>query len=339
MWFHWAPPAWRAGLPFEIGLYYFLTLTGFLITRILLREREAGEKSGKPWRAAALRDFLKRRFSRILVPCYVAMLFALLVGAADIRQHPLVYFTHVSNFHIAWLDQWPPGTAHYWTLAIQIQFYLLWPLVVFFTPHKWLGRVFVFCIALAPVSRFIVENGFPEIHHPGTITSSALDYFSVGALLALALKRGMNPTNRKFKPAACLSCCVYVVLYSAYESGYKIPSLCYIQQTLLSVAFAGLISFTLVGFSGIVGRLLNHPAVQHVGRLSYGLYLFHTSVPLLLGWVMPFLWFPVFSGPLLGIRLIVFAVVSWGLAWFCWRWLEGQDRLRFTRLATDARGC
>lgn len=37
MWPHWAPPAWRGGIPFEIGLFYFLTLTGFLITRILLK--------------------------------------------------------------------------------------------------------------------------------------------------------------------------------------------------------------------------------------------------------------------------------------------------------------
>lgn len=82
-----------------------------------------------------------------------------------------------------------------------------------------------------------------------------------------------------------------------------------------------------------MGRLLDHPAAQHVGRLSYGLYLFHTPVPLFLGWVMPFLWHPLFSGPLSGVRLTVFALVSWGLAWLCWRWLEGPRRLGFPRLA------
>ena len=48
MWYHWAPREWRGPFPFEIGLFFFLTLTGFLITRILLRERAAGEAGGGP---------------------------------------------------------------------------------------------------------------------------------------------------------------------------------------------------------------------------------------------------------------------------------------------------
>lgn len=69
MWPHWAPPAWRGGIPFEIGLFYFLTLTGFLITRILLRARLAGEAGQGAWQRAAVEDFMKRRFARILIPC------------------------------------------------------------------------------------------------------------------------------------------------------------------------------------------------------------------------------------------------------------------------------
>jgi peptidoglycan/LPS O-acetylase OafA/YrhL len=59
-----------------------------------------------------------------------------------------------------------------------------------------------------------------------------------------------------------------------------------------------------------------------VGRLSYGLYLFHTPMPLALGFVLPFLWQPVFDGPLLGVRLAVFGLASWAAAWLCWRYLE-----------------
>jgi peptidoglycan/LPS O-acetylase OafA/YrhL len=64
--------------------------------------------------------------------------------------------------------------------------------------------------------------------------------------------------------------------------------------------------------------------------LSYGLYLFHTPVPLFLGWVLPWLWtVEMFNGPLIGVRLGVFTVVSLIAARLCWRWLEGPDRLRF----------
>ncbi len=331
MWHHWVPQEWRGPFPFEIGLFFFLTLTGFLITRILLREKAAGEGLGKPWRVRAYRTFQKRRLGRILVPCYAAMVFAIVVGASDIRAHPLAYFGHFSNFHMAWMDGWPSGTAHYWTLALQMQFYVLWPLLVFFVPRRSLGWVFAGCILLAPLSRWLIEREFPAIQHGGLITTAAFDYFGVGALLALAFDRGIQAGNRRIALAGGLAFAGYVTLYVLSQTGRSAGGVGYFQQTLLAVAFAGLISATLGGLGGVAGRLLEHPAVQHIGRLSYGLYLFHTPVPLFVGCVMPLLWWPIFDGPLLAVRLAVFALTSWGVAWLCWRWLEGPDRVNFLR--------
>lgn len=322
MWLHWAPPEWRGHFPFEIGLFFFLTLTGFLITRILLRERAACESDCGKWRTRAYLNFQKRRMTRILLPCYAAMLFAILAGAPDIRQHWPAYFGHWSNFHMAFMEGWPSGTAHYWTLAIQVQFYLLWPLVVFLTPRKLLAAVFGLCVVLAPLSRMILEKWFPGIHHSQAITSTALDYFGTGALLALALERGMQAGNASLRRAAWLAFAGYAVLYIFNELKQPIEGFRYIQQTLVSVAFAGLISATLAGFGGWLGKVLDHPAVQHIGRLSFGLYLFHTPVPLFLGYVLPWLWHPFFNGFWQILRLGVFALTSWGLAWLCWRYLE-----------------
>jgi peptidoglycan/LPS O-acetylase OafA/YrhL len=322
MWLHWAPAEWRGHFPFEIGLFFFLTLTGFLITRILLRERAACEEAGGKWRIKAYLDFQKRRMARILVPCYAAMLFAILVGASDIRQHWPAYFGHWSNFHMAFMEGWPSGTAHYWTLALQVQFYLVWPLVVFLTPRKLLAGVFGLCVALAPISRMILEKWFPEIHHSQAITPTALDYFGVGALLALAIERGMKVGDGRLTLAAALAFTGYITLYVFNEMGRPIGGLCYFQQTLVSVVFAGLISSTLAGFGGWLGKILDHPAAQHVGRLSFGLYLFHTPVPLFLGFALPWLWGPFFVGYWQILRLGVFGLTSWGLAWLCWRYLE-----------------
>ncbi|MEO5715768.1 MAG: acyltransferase [Luteolibacter sp.] len=322
MWHHWAEKSWRGPFPFEIGLFFFLTLTGFLITRILLRERGVCEGHGNPWRVKTYRHFLKRRMVRILVPCYAAMIFAIIVGAKDIQQFPWFYFAHLSNFHMAFMDGWPSGTAHYWTLAIQMQFYLIWPLVVFLTPKRALFPGFLICTAAAPVCRFVLERWFPEIHHSEAISFSSLDYFAVGSLLALAMHRGMAAGDRRLRLAGLLAFCGYAVLYVCNELGRPVAGFCYIQQTLVSVVFIGLISSTLSGFGGVLGKLLEHPAVQHVGKLSYGLYLFHTPVPLFLGWVLPWLWHPFFTGPWVAARLLVFALTSWGLAWLCWKYLE-----------------
>ena len=326
MWLHWAPVSWRRSLPFEIGLFYFLTLTGFLITRILLRERAVGENLGTEWRTRTYLSFQKRRMTRILIPCYAAMIFAILVGARDIRQHCLAYFGHWSNFHMAWMVNWPSGTAHYWTLALQIQFYLIWPLVIFLPSRRLLKWVIILCIAAAPLSRFILERWFPEIHHSEMITSVALDYFGVGALLALALANGIKAGDKRLNVTAWIAFAGYGVLYVFSAMGRSIPYLCYFQQTLVSIAFVGLISATLRGFDGMLGKTLDHPAVQHIGRLSFGLYLFHTPAPLFLGMVLPWLWNPVISGPWLALRLLAFALTSWGFAWLCWRYLERSYR-------------
>jgi peptidoglycan/LPS O-acetylase OafA/YrhL len=322
MWHHWVPPGWRGPWPFEMGLYFFLTLTGFLITRILLRERDLGEASQRPWRLMHYGHFQKRRMLRILIPCYVAMLFALAVGARDIRENVGWYFSHLSNFHMAGMTGWPSGTAHYWTLAIQMQFYLIWPWVVFLTPRRAMVGVFLACVAVAPLSRVLIEAYVPLVHHVGAISTTALDYFGVGALLALGLERGMEVGNVRLKWAAWLAGVGYVWLYASQEMGHPVVGLQCVRQTLIAVVFAGLISSTLVGFSGWLGRLLDHGAVQEVGRLSFGLYLFHTPVPLMLGWVLPQLWGPFFVGPYQAVRVLVFALTAWGLAVLCRKYLE-----------------
>ena len=326
MWLHWAPREWRGPWPFEIGLFFFLTLTGFLITRILLWERSRGEGGGGAWKWVAYRQFAKRRMARILWPCYAAMLFAMLLGANDIREHAFAYFAHLSNFHMAMTPKWPSGSAPFWTLAIQVQFYLCWPLLVFFAPRRWLAPLFLACVAIAPLSRLICEHAFPQIYHAEAITSSAMDYFGIGALLAWAMEKGMPAGDKRLRLVAWLALIGYVALYSLNEMDRQVAGLHYLQQTLIAVAFAGLVSSTLAGIGGGIGRLLEHSAVQHVGRLSFGLYLFHSAAPLLLGWILPHLWHPFFHGPWVLVRILAFALTSWGLAWLCWRYLEGGKR-------------
>jgi peptidoglycan/LPS O-acetylase OafA/YrhL len=215
------------------------------------------------------------------------MVFAILVGASDIRSHPLAYFLHVSNWHIALMPDWPSGTSHYWTLAIQMQFYLLWPLLVFLAPRRTLGWCFGLAVLAAPICRWIIDCRFPQIHHSEAVTGCAMDHFGCGALLALAIERGMSPGDRRLGWLATASFVVYAVLYVFNEAGMALPIACHFQQTLLAVAFAGLISRTMAGFSGGLGRVLDHPAVQHVARLNYGLYLLHSAAPLLVGLIIP----------------------------------------------------
>lgn len=327
MWLHWAPREWRGALPFEIGLYFFLTLTGFLITRILLRMRANAEPTSG-WRRGAYGQFLRRRASRILIPCYAAMGFAWMVGATDLRAYPFRYLCQWSNVHMAYLDHWPSGTAHYWTLAIQVQFYLLWPLLVFLLPLRALPWSFASTFVIGAIFRGTWELVDPAVRHVQALTPTALDYFSAGALLAWREANhtkapATNHSSAFYPRATVLLLCAYAALYIPQEMWqHPIPWFGTLQQPFLALGFAALIGTSLNGISGPLGTLLVHPLVQKIGSLSFGLYLFHSSVPLLLGHLLPQLWWPIFDGPLLALRLAVFFAVSWLFALLCKRWLE-----------------
>lgn len=328
MWLHWSIPKWRGWIPFEMGIYFFFTLTGYLITQILLRDREKGEASGQAWKAGSLRIFQSRRALRILVPCWAAMIFGLIVLAPDLWAHPLLYFAQVSNFHIAQMADYPMGTAHYWTLAIQQQFYLIWPFLIFWVPKKWMAWVFTLIVLVAPLSRLLLNIYYPDLPNPGAITLCAMDYFGCGALLALALQNGVDAGDKRIRIAGIITGCCYTALYLLHKADQDTHGLGHLQQTFLAVAMAALIAATIAGLPAPISRVLSHPWVQWIGKISYSIYLLHCLVPLALGKIIPPLWW--IEGELgTAIRLVVFAAASLALSWASWRWIEQPiDRFR-----------
>lgn len=321
MWLHWAPSGWRGPIPFEIGLFFFLTLTGYLITRNLLNQ-EASERVGRWWWVAGYGRFLQKRAKRIVVPCYAAMVLAMIFRAPDLLAHPWWYFFHLSNWHMAFLEGWPCGTAHYWTLAIQVQFYLLWPLVIWWCPKTWRVGLMVVLVSATPVMRYVVESHFPEVKHSQVLTMCALDYFGLGAWFALMVDAGNAWVLRRLTTVAWWAFGGYAIVYAFNEAGAPLPVLKYVQQTLLALAIIGLIHQSQLGYRGKLAWVLEHPLTQHISRLSYGLYLTHTIVPMMVGYGLGFLWHPDWVEVLLPVRLLVFSVVAWGIAYGFWYGFE-----------------
>jgi len=335
---HWLPRDWRGPFPFEIGLFFFLTLTGYLITGILLREREKGEAAGGPWKARAMRQFQLQRGLRILAPYYAALALAWLLGAPDVRAAPGWYLAQLTNFHIAASGRWPEFTAHFWSLAVQHQFYVLWPLVIWFVPKRAFVPVMLGVAAVAPLSRALEPWMDRWLPMSGVGSWASCDYLSLGALFAVAVARGLELDDPRLRRLARTALAGYAVLYGFNEAGHRVPGLHVFQQTLLAVACCGAIAGATTGFRDWRAALLDHPAVQHLGRLSYGLYLFHNLAPLAAGWIFPWLWKgPLESSPLgLVARLPFFAALAWALAWLSWRWLECPLQGVKRRLAKDA---
>ncbi len=322
-WDHWRPDGWSRVFPFEVFLFFFLVMTGYLITGSLLRERDRSDARGLPWRIEALKIYQIRRGLRILAPYYAALALALVVGVSDVRDALGWYVFHLSNIHMAFLGEWPPGTNHFWSLAMQQQFYLIWPFIIWWLPRRALLPAILVFSAIGPVARWLHDDIALWCAWPQVLTWAACDYFGIGALLAFAVHRGMSLESPGLRWISIMAFAAYCAIFGAHLIGWQTFGLRSLQQTFLSVSLCGLIAATTVGFSGLFGNLLEHRVLQRIGALSYGVYLFHNLAPLVAGKVFWFLWDTALQSQVVSIfRVGVFAAVTWGLTLASWHWIE-----------------
>lgn len=158
----------------------FFVLSGFLITRILLQSKESGASRG-----LVLRDFYARRVLRIFPAyfCTLAVLWVLEVGDIDrtIGWHAL----YLSNVYLCVHKKLGSLWAHFWTLSVEEQFYLLWPLVVVAASRKMLARIAVGAIVFAPLFRAAMRTGFPQLEST-MLMPSCVDALGAGSFSRLA---------------------------------------------------------------------------------------------------------------------------------------------------------
>jgi peptidoglycan/LPS O-acetylase OafA/YrhL len=143
----------------SIGVWLFFTLSGFLI--ILLRCKD-GIDAGSGTLRGALAAFYVRRALRIIPVYYLGLLLKRVVAPSDVGAEMPWHLAFASNFYF--FDRpFTPLTAHFWTLAVEEQFYLLWPAVILLATGRHLKPMLMAVIASAPLFRMIGNLlGWPE---------------------------------------------------------------------------------------------------------------------------------------------------------------------------------
>lgn len=222
----------------------FFVLSGFLITGILLESRNT------PHRGRAAAVFYARRSLRIFPIYYLSLAVALLLGLSLISCHFVYYATYTTNF--LWLTDQRPTAAHLWSLAVEEQFYLLWPWLILYLPKRLLLPALLACIAIGPASRSL---GLPPV-----MTPACLDSLGSGALLAYV---GLGRLWIWFLGGAA-----WVICFGYGDFG----------QALI---FTGVVGMGAKG-SKATCFLAVSPLVA-LGRISYGVYVYHWFVM----WSMP----------------------------------------------------
>ena len=304
----------------EWGVQLFFVLSGFLITGILLNCRaNATANLNREERKLQLRQFYIRRALRILPLFYLVVLGAALINIRPIRQDVFWHLTYTSNILVVVKAGWIGPASHFWSLAVEEQFYLLWPWLILWLPAQYLRPSILFIIALAllyKVLGYLVGLGPIPLF---ALTIACLDALGMGALLALYRKQKPELFDNLARDGrysyfgfiafsgALLSCLFWQTHYFVQVAGTFAATL----------FFVWLIHRAAVGFTGAPGRLLLWKPLIYLGQISYGLYIFHKFMSVVVPHAFDLLKLPFPQQPVTqALILITINIVVASCSWF-----------------------
>jgi peptidoglycan/LPS O-acetylase OafA/YrhL len=299
------------------GVELFFVLSSYLITELLLREKEA-------LGSVDVRAFWARRILRIW-PLYFAMIaFCALVLPRFVpaMRLPAVYVLGYVLFAGNWvtlLYGFPPTVCGaLWSVSIEEQFYLAWPLVTRGQTRRGIGRLAIGLIVAGTCARGALHLLDVPLDAMWLNTFARLDAIGTGALLAavLAGRRPRWPLGWRVL-AATAAVTVLLMITSEHLRAPGSPLVFVLHSLPFASAAAATVVLAAVGGDPARSGLLKSAPLRHLGRISYGLYVVHQGVIALLTAV------PVpFTAPFVLGRWIAELGLSVGLATLSYRYLE-----------------
>ncbi len=266
----------------------FFVLSGFLITRILL------EAQGSD---SYFRTFFTRRALRIFPLYYLSLIVAVfvlprLIGASEFSER-----IHANQWwHWFYLSNWAspfghtvPGMAHFWSVAVEEQFYLVWPFVVFFVPKRRLAMVCGAVLIATPLIRWGIRMSDLPPSAAYQFTIARWDALACGALLAIVLQ---EPKGQKFLDLnvrrITIATAGVLGIVTALRHGLQENDLWVqvVAQTcffLLSAAVVFSAQDVRAQSTSRLNRVLSSHLLTFFGKYSYAIYLFHFPIHTALG--------------------------------------------------------
>jgi peptidoglycan/LPS O-acetylase OafA/YrhL len=265
-----------------IGVDLFFVLSGFLITGVLI------DGAGQPHRA---RVFYARRALRILPLYYLALVVALVLmphvpHAPEDDPHRLVanqvwLWTYTANWPEATqsfkVSEPLPFLGPFWSLAIEEQFYLIWPWIVWHCSRRVAQRIAWGVVIASPVVRLVLALAGVSAQLTYFLTPFRLDGLAVGALLAFAVHAPRDSARadhwvRRAGLAGLIVLVGVIVRWGGLSSANPV------MRTIGLSALAGVFGWLVMVAAVRPPAVLRAPILVHAGRYSYGLYVIHPFV-------------------------------------------------------------
>ncbi len=271
--YHWVPA--RSLLNFlpngPLGVNIFFVLSGFLITGILLKAKRQVEEQGLK-KASVFKNFYIRRTLRIF-PIYYLLLFILwFLNDPAIKEDGIYYFTYTSNYLFYSEQFFPDRLAHLWSLGVEEQFYILWPWLMILVNKKFLPYL-IFLFVIIGISSnyiFVDKDWWVTIFTP-----ACFDAFAIGGFLAyLTLYRQdiIEGLQKKVK---------WIFLFVLILFALDIYGISFLPARTIHALLAALLIYYCLFKNniGIANSILNNKWLIRMGKISYGIYLYHLLVP------------------------------------------------------------
>ena len=270
------------------GVDLFFVLSGFLITGILYDSREAPRY---------FHDFYVRRTLRIF-PLYYATLAILFIvlpalpiaypkGLVESAHHQAWVWTYGTNFYVAMHHDWAlPYVSHFWSLAVEEHFYLIWPLVVLSFSRPALLRICVATSVFALVLRCVLSAAGAGDVAITALTPCRLDALCAVGFLAIAVRSiGLPAVGRFAKPALPISCALVALTstWNAVTGGALRDVVLPMRGTFVATTFGALLVLSVAADkTSPLRRFFTSRSMRFFGKYSYGLYVFHGIIAIAL---------------------------------------------------------
>jgi peptidoglycan/LPS O-acetylase OafA/YrhL len=309
-----------------IGVDVFFVLSGFLITGVLLREH--GETG-----TISLLGFYRRRAVRLL-PAVLVMLPVVVIAAYVLRPGLASATLRMAIFTVVYSANWfaashqPTGLlSHTWSLSVEEQFYLVWPLLLILMLRWRSARLAlvltIVCIVAVVIHRTMAAQTVnPHDAQLFWRTDTRVDSILVGCALCLASSLGYKGSERLWRTGALIGMAYMAALLpTAYNTGGWNYTIGY---TVLALAAASVVGAVAVHPWQPLVRVLSWTPLVRIGKISYAVYLWHFPIAVLL---------PLGQGPVLALATFALSVlvaeVSWRVVELpAQRWRSPRNALR-----------
>lgn len=309
-----------------LGVDLFFVLSGFLITDILLKTLQDKHY---------LKNFYLRRVLRIFPLYYLCLVLFLLViprlyAGFDIKyytDHQVWLWTYLQNWLYIFNDPNHTNTLnHLWSLAVEEQFYLVWPFIILLIrrPKYLLLFITLVLVAVLLLRLWIWTNHIADLAYFNLYTFSRIDGICIGCMIAL-LQRIQPDFLKRYTP--------WIVLFFAglnfgfyfinRNHQYSFPYLALVGYSTFAMMFGLLVNEAVSGGTKLINTVFSFPLLRFFGKISYGFYIFHWPLYLL---VSPFLYTQVSkyaSGHTLNFTVSILATLFAVLiSWISFRYYE-----------------